>query len=92
MVSKKVIVSNNAGIHCRPASRIMQKVLEYSDCKLIVKSSKGETDLSSILGLISLGLEEGDELIIYAEGENAEKACAEISQLFEVNFDFPPRF
>ena len=91
MISEKVTIANKAGIHCRPASRIMQKALEYSDCKLIVKSVKGEADVSSILGLIGLGLEKGDEVEIFADGNNEDNACREISSLFAFEFDFPPR-
>lgn len=90
MVSKNVIVENTAGIHCRPSSRIMQKVLEYQECTFFIKSTKGETDLSSILELISLGLEKGDEVIISVDGKDEEKVCYEIAELFSFNFDFPP--
>lgn len=92
MISQKITVSNSAGIHCRPASRIMQKAIEFSDCELTLKSSKGDTDLSSILGLISLGLEKGDEVVIYVSGASEEKACKELSELFAFDFDYPPRF
>lgn len=70
----------------------MQKAFEFSDCELLLKSSKGDTDLSSILGLISLGLEKGDEIIISVNGANEEKACLELSELLAFDFDFPPRF
>lgn len=92
MISRKIIISNSAGIHCRPASKIMQKALEFSDCKLILKSAKGDTDLSSILGLLSLGLEKGDEIVISVSGANEDKACSELSVLLALDFDFPPRF
>jgi phosphotransferase system HPr (HPr) family protein len=91
MISKNVVVNNAEGIHCRPSSRIMQKVLEYEECSFFVKTAKGETDLSSILELISLGLERGDEVIITVNGKNEEKVCCEIAALFSFNFDFPPR-
>jgi phosphocarrier protein len=91
MKSRKVIVANKAGIHCRPASRIMQKALEFSDCELSLKSTKGEADLSSILGLLSIGLERGDEIEISASGSDEDKALHELSELFTFEFDFPPR-
>lgn len=92
MIFRKIIISNSAGIHCRPASKIMQKALEFSDCELSLKSSKGDTDLSSILGLISLGLEKGDEIVVSASGANEKNACSELSALLALDFDFPPRF
>jgi len=89
MISKTIKIINEAGVHCRPSSRIMQKVLEYPGCIFKVESAKGETDLTSILGLIGLGLEFGDEVKISVEGPRKEQACEDIAILFATNFNFP---
>jgi phosphocarrier protein HPr len=91
MAEKTVKVRNEAGIHCRPSSRIMQKVLEYPDCTFNLETSKGSADLSSILSLMSLGLQKGDKVTIKVEGPNNEIVCDEIANLLEYEFDFPPR-
>jgi phosphocarrier protein HPr len=91
MVSKNVIVNNTAGIHCRPSSKIIQAVLGYRECSFLIKTAKGETDLRSILELISLGLEKGDEIVISVHGKDEENACHEIAALFSFNFDFSSR-
>ncbi len=91
MVVKKVKIRNEAGIHCRPSSLIMQKVQEYSDCSFKLVTAKGETDLTSILSLMSLALEQGEEVEISAEGYDEEKACSELAELFAFEFDFPPK-
>lgn len=91
MVNRKVIVKNEAGIHCRPSSRIMQKVLEHQDCNFKIETAKGETDLTSILSLMSLGLEQGDEVNVFVSGENEQVVCDELADLFSFSFDFPPR-
>jgi len=51
----------------------------------------GDSDLSSILSLLSLGLQKDDEVTISAAGPDAETACERIASLFEFEFDFPPR-
>jgi len=91
MVNRKVIVKNEAGIHCRPSSRIMQKVLEHQDCHFKIETAKGEADLTSILSLMSLGLEQGDEVNVFVSGPNEQAVCDEIADLFSFSFDFPPR-
>jgi phosphocarrier protein HPr len=91
MAEKTVKVKNHAGIHCRPSSRIMQKVLEFPDCTFTLKTSKGSADLSSILSLMSLGLQKGDKVTVRVEGKNEDKICEELASLFEFEFDFPPR-
>jgi len=89
--TRTVVIKNKAGIHCRPSSCIMMKASEFPGCVFKVKTTKGISDLSSILSLISLGLQYGDEAVISASGTNAEKACEEIAKTFETEFDFPPR-
>lgn len=91
MTEKTVKVKNEAGIHCRPSSKIMQKVLEYPDCSFNLETSKGSADLSSILSLMSLGLQKGDKVTVRVEGPEEEKVCSELASLFEFEFDFPPR-
>ncbi|HJO94154.1 MAG TPA: HPr family phosphocarrier protein [Victivallales bacterium] len=91
MVTKKTTITNKAGIHCRPSSRIMQKVMEYPDCTFKIESTKGEADLTGILSLMSLGLECGEEVKITVDGPNEENICEELVELFSFDFDFPPR-
>lgn len=69
----------------------MMKASEFPGCVFTVKTSKGNSDLSSILSLISLGLQYGDEAAISVVGPNAAAACEEIANTFETEFDFPPR-
>ncbi|MCP4178801.1 MAG: HPr family phosphocarrier protein [bacterium] len=91
MVTKKATIINKAGIHCRPSSRIMQKVMEYPDCAFKIETSKGEADLTSILSLMSLGLECGEEVKITVDGPNEESISEELVELFSFDFDFPSR-
>jgi len=70
---------------------IMLAVQEFHNCKITISSKHGSSDLESILSLISLGLERGDEVTVTADGENEEVACSRIADLFAHEFDFPPR-
>ena len=90
MAVKNVKIENEAGIHCRPSSLIMQKIAEYPECSFKPACSEGEVDLSSILDLMSLGLEKGAEVEITVNGTNEEEACREIAELFAYEFDFLP--
>ena len=47
--------------------------------------------LDSILSLISLGLCKGEEATLSVEGPEEDKAVERIGDLFEFEFDFPPR-
>ncbi len=91
MAKKTVVIKNRDGIHCRPSSAILTAAGEFSSTQFMLHSDKGESDLSSILSLLCLGLQKGDAVTITATGDRAEEACEKIAGLLEFEFDFPPR-
>ncbi|MCK5843081.1 MAG: HPr family phosphocarrier protein [Victivallales bacterium] len=91
MTEKSVIVKNDAGIHCRPSSEIMMVVQQYSGCSFHLTTNSGDSDMSSILSLIGLGLAKGDPVTLKVEGANEQEACEKVADLFEYEFDFPQK-
>ncbi len=89
MQRKSVVVRNKAGIHCRPSSAILMEAQKFPACRIKVKSRKGESELNSILSLISLGLCCGDEVTVEADGANEKAACEKMAEMFAFEFDFP---
>ncbi len=91
MKERVVTVKNSAGIHCRPASVILNTIMQdFPGCKFTVKTDEGqEVELDSILNLISLGLACGRSCTLHVAGENEDEALKKIGDLFEYNFDFP---
>lgn len=88
METKTVTVRNKAGIHCRPSSAIMMAADAYTGCKFSVKTSRGTAELNSILDLLSLGLQQGDEVEISVTGPKEAEACTKLAELFATEFDF----
>ncbi len=93
MKERVFTVRNRAGIHCRPSSVILNTInKEYPDHKFRVETADGQdTELNSILTLISLGLTVGTQATLRVEGEKEEQAVQQVGDLFEHEFDFPPR-
>jgi phosphotransferase system HPr (HPr) family protein len=60
-----------------------------AEIKVIAKGM--ETDLQDHMGLLAMGLCKGDTVEIRVWGNNEEEVCEELVELFERNFDFPPR-
>ena len=85
-------VRNKAGIHCRPSGVILNAIRqEFPDHRFSIVTADGETELSGMLELISLGLTCGTEAVLRVEGPDEERALARIGGLLEYEFDFPPR-
>lgn len=83
-------VRNENGIHCRPSAVIIKEAATLRS-RIRVVSSAGETNLRSIVNLLSLGLGAGETLEITTEGPDEVLAAARLHELFERCFDFPAR-
>lgn len=86
-------IHNKSGIHCRPSSVILNTInSEFPHHEFHLTDSEGnEIELKSILSLISMGLTVGSKATLTVEGPEEEKAIKRIGDLFEFEFDFPPR-
>ena len=73
MADRSVTIASAHGLHARPASLFVQAVTTSG---LPVELSKGDKKINaaSILGVISLGIDHGDEVVLVAEGEDADAA------------------
>lgn len=81
----KVVIQNKAGIHARPASMLVQTASKFqSKIKLAAKGKS--VDAKSILMIMSLGLVKDTEVVVSAEGSDAEAAVAAIKELVDSKF------
>lgn len=88
MEEKTVTIRNRAGIHCRPSSVIMFTAEQYKDHDILVKGPRGASRLKSILDLLTLGLQKGEQVTITVSGPKEKEACDKLADLFETVFDF----
>ena len=85
MIEKKVKIVNKAGMHTRPASAIVKIASKYRSDFYIVKNNF-RINGKSIIGVMTLAAEQGSELTLVLEGEDEEKASAELVKFFEDGF------
>ena len=65
---------------------------EFPDHRVEVLTADGViTELDGILALLSLALSKGTTVTLQIEGIDEERAIQRIGDLFEFEFDFPPR-
>ena len=92
MEKRTVCIRNSAGIHCRPASVILNAVnSDFPGTRFTLCSDGEEIEINGILALISLGLCCGSKAELCVEGGDEARALQTIGDLFEKEFDFPPR-
>lgn len=79
-IKKKLIVKNKQGLHARPAALFVQIANKF-DAKIIVRRNEEEVNGKSIMGILMLGAERGSEIIIEADGVDAQLAIVELEKL-----------
>ena len=89
MYQQTVVIRNKAGIHCRPSSVIMFAAEPCSAThEILITGPRGASKLGSILDLLTMGLQKGEEVTISVTGEKEEELCKKLAELFETEFDF----
>ncbi len=91
MKELKVIVHNKVGLHARPAALFVQTAAKFKSeikvtCFDAVEQKERLANAKSILSVLTLGVFEGMEIVIRANGEDEDAAAAALVELVEKNF------
>lgn len=79
-MQQAVTLTNGAGLHARPASLFAQAAQRFS-ATVTVRTDSKQANAKSMLSLLSLGAKQGDEVMICAEGPDAEEAVSTLVEL-----------
>jgi len=91
MKESKIVVNNKVGLHARPASLFVQAAAKYNSniqvsCNDPETNELREANAKSILGVLTLGVFQGMEITIHADGEDEEQAVKTLAELVVNNF------
>ncbi len=79
-MKKTVVVKSTVGLHASLAAKVVQAASKYAvDINLIYNDKV--IDVKSILGLMSLAIPAGENVVIEANGDQAEAAINDIATL-----------
>jgi phosphocarrier protein HPr len=81
-----VTVRNPQGLHARPADMFVRLALQFASHIEIVRDGE-RFNGKSILSLMTLAAEQGTELMLRADGPDAEEALEALAELFGRGFD-----
>ncbi len=79
---KKVIIKAETGMHARPASQIVQTCSNFESQIYLIKG-EAKADARSIMNILSMAISFNDEIVIEAEGADAERAEEAIAAILE---------
>lgn len=82
MTQKTFTIISESGLHARPATLLVNTATKFdSEIELEYKSKK--VNLKSIMGIMSLGVGQGSDVKITAEGSDAEEAIVEVEKVLK---------
>lgn len=86
MLSKEFTINCKEGFHLRPAQVLMEAAASFKSDIILRKTADEEVDAKSILGLMTLGLEEGQSVTVEVNGPDENEAMNALEELFNNNF------
>ena len=89
MIEKMAVISNPLGIHARPAALIVQAAARFKSEIYFSKAEVARVNGKSIMGVMMLAAEQGAQIVVESEGEDAEEAVEELVALLESQFEEP---
>ncbi len=86
MVSAKVKVLNESGLHARPSSELVKTASKFKS-DFFIKMYGYKVNGKSILGVMTLAAECGAEMELILEGPDEDEALGTLTELFENKFN-----
>lgn len=79
-MEKQIVIKSTVGLHASIAAKVVQAASKY-DVDINLHYQNKVIDVKSILGLMSLAIQSGENVIIKATGPDAEAAINDIASI-----------
>jgi phosphocarrier protein len=86
-LTRTVRIGSSHGLHARPAKMFAQAAKEAGIPVTIAKDAGAPVNAASILGVIALGVEQGDYVTLTVDGDGAETLLDTLSELLTTDHD-----
>jgi phosphocarrier protein len=87
MPQRTVTIASSVGLHARPAALFVEQASESGLDVEIARPGEEAVDATSILGVMALGAKHGEEVVLSAEGENADAVLDGLVDLLSRDLD-----
>jgi phosphocarrier protein len=79
--SRTVVVASPVGLHARPAATFSRAAAATGLAVTLSVPDKEPVDAASMLAVMTLGVEHGDQVTLTAQGEGADAALDALAEL-----------
>jgi len=79
MTKKEVTIQLENGLEARPVAMLVQLASQF-ESEIYIESENRKVNAKSIMGMMTLGLGHGENVVVYANGEDEEEAATSIGQ------------
>ncbi|GEL03945.1 phosphocarrier protein HPr [Rummeliibacillus sp. G93] len=79
-MEKKFNITASEGLHARPCTVLVQAVTPFSSEVQLTYNDR-TVNLKSIMGVMSLGIPSGAEILVSAEGSDADEALNKVKNV-----------
>ena len=79
MIKKPITVQLANGLEARPVALLVQVASQY-ESKIYVETENKKVNAKSIMGMMTLGLTSGEDIMVSASGEDEQEAIANIEK------------
>ena len=79
MIKKPITVQLASGLEARPVALLVQVASQY-ESKIYVETGNKKVNAKSIMGMMTLGLNAGESVVVSAEGTDEQAAIDNIEK------------
>ena len=80
MAERTVTLVSKSGLHARPAAIFVQNAKGFQ-CAITLAKNEKKVNAKSLLSVLTLGAEQGEQVVLHADGEDAETAVEKLAAL-----------
>jgi phosphocarrier protein len=84
-MERHLVIKNRLGLHARAAAKMVQLSNEFSS-NLVIRFDNQEIDGKSILNILTLACPVDSQIVLQAEGSDAEKLLEAMQRLIDDKF------
>lgn len=79
------VIKDPLGVHARPAGLLSKLAKPFGETIITISKAGTTVKATQVMKMLSLGIKNGDEVIVAAEGPAEDEAIAAAKKFFEEN-------